>query len=153
MDENPTRFRLKDLTFAQGLNPDQLNRIAEIATPVEWVAGQTVFREGDRDSVLYVVETGRVAIEVTVPGRGRVIILTVGPGEVFGWSSIFQQRPKTAAARTTELTTALALDAIRLRELCDADPQLGYVLTRRVLEVVSERLKATRMQLLDIYSP
>ena len=136
-----------------GPGPEQLKRIAEIATSVEWGAGQTVFREGDRDSVLYVVETGRVAIEVTVPGRGRVIILTVGPGEVFGWSSILQRRPKTAAARTTEPTKALALDAIRLRELCDADPQLGYVLTRRILEVVSERLKATRIQLLDIYSP
>ena len=77
----------------------------------------------------------------------------MGPGEVFGWSSLFQQRPKTAAARTIEPTRALALDAGRLRELCDADPRLGYLLTRRILEVVSERLKATRMQLLDIYSP
>jgi CRP/FNR family transcriptional regulator, cyclic AMP receptor protein len=153
MDGNATHSTLKDLAFTQGLDPGQLNRIAAIATPVEWVAGQTVFREGDRDSVLYVVETGRVAIEVTVPGRGRVIILTVGQGEVFGWSSILPQRPKTSAARTTEPTKALALDAVRLRALCDADPQLGYVLTTRILEVVSDRLKATRMQLLDIYSP
>ena len=55
----------------------------------QWDAGETVFREGDRDSVLYVVEAGRVAIEMAVPGRGRVTILTVGPGEVFGWSSLF----------------------------------------------------------------
>ena len=54
---------------------------------------------------------GRVAIEIAVPGRGRVIILTVGPGEVFGWSSLFHQRPKTASARTIEPTRALALDA------------------------------------------
>ncbi len=113
--------------------------------------GQTVFREGDLDPILYIVESGGVAIEVTVPGRGRVIILTVGPGEVFGWSSMFQQRPKTASARASSPTRALALDADRLRELCDTDPKLGYVLTRRLLEVVSERLKATRMQLLDIY--
>jgi hypothetical protein len=30
---------------------------------------------------LYVVQAERVAIEVTVPARGRVTILTVGPGE------------------------------------------------------------------------
>jgi CRP-like cAMP-binding protein len=102
---------------------------------------------------LYVVEEGRVAIEITVPGRGREIILTVGPGEVFGWSSIFHQRPKTASARVVERTKAVGLDASRLRELCDADSRLGYILTRRILEVVSERLRATRMQLLDIYSP
>ena len=146
-----TRSKLDHLAFTQGLNPDQLDRITEIASPRQFDAGMTVFREGEHDSVLYVVEEGRVAIEIAVPGRGRVTILTVGPGEVFGWSSLFFERPKTASARAVEPTTALALDANRLRALCDADPQLGYVLTRRILEVVSLRLKATRMQLLDIY--
>jgi CRP/FNR family cyclic AMP-dependent transcriptional regulator len=142
---------LKDFPFTQGMDADQLELLAEIATPVQWAAGETVFREGDLDSMLYVVERGRVAIEVTIPGRGRVSILTVGPGEVFGWSSVFHDRPKTASARATEPTRALALDAARLGALCDADPRLGYLLTRRILEVVAERLKATRMQLLNVY--
>ncbi len=128
MDAKATHSTLEELAFTQDLDPDQLSRIAEIVTPVEWGAGQTVFREGDLDPSLYIVESGGVAIEVTVPGRGRVIILTVGPGEVFGWSSMFQQRPKTASARASSPTRALALDADRLRELCDTDPKLGYVL-------------------------
>jgi CRP-like cAMP-binding protein len=146
-----TQITLSDLSFMSGLDTGQRERIAEMSTPVQWSAGTTVFREGDQDSLVYVLEEGRVAIEITVPGRGRMAVLTVGPGEVFGWSSLFHQRPKTAAARAIEPTKALALDAARLRALCDADPQLGYVLTRRILEVVSERLKATRMQLVDIY--
>jgi hypothetical protein len=44
MDGNATHSTLKDLAFTQGLGSVQLNRIAEIATPVEWGAGQTVFR-------------------------------------------------------------------------------------------------------------
>jgi CRP/FNR family transcriptional regulator, cyclic AMP receptor protein len=150
-DADFTRSLLSHLAFTQGLVADQQDRIAKIASRLEWGAGATVFREGDRDSILYVVEEGRVAIEIAVPGRGRVVMLTVGPGEVFGWSSLFYQRPKTASARTVEPTKALALDATRLRELCDVDTHLGYLLTRRILDVVSERLKATRMQLLDIY--
>jgi CRP/FNR family transcriptional regulator, cyclic AMP receptor protein len=142
---------LIDLAFLQGLGPEQRERIAALGTPVQWAAGVTVFREGDRDSVVYVVEEGRVAIEVTIPGRGRVILLMVGPGEAFGWSSLFHPRPKTAAARTIEPTRALALDAPKLRALCDADAGLGYAIAQRMLEVVSDRLKATRMQLMDIY--
>lgn len=142
---------LSNLAFTRGLDFGQQERLAGIATPVSWATGVLIFREGDRDSVMYVVEAGRVAIEISVPGRGRVNILTVGPGEVFGWSSLFYQRPKTASARTLEDTTAFALDAVKLREFCDADSQLGYILTQRILDVVSERLKATRMQLLDIY--
>lgn len=146
-----SRSSLEELAFTQGLEPDQQDRIAEIGSAREWNAGVTVFREGDLHSSLYVVEIGRVAIEIAAPGRGRLTILTVGPGEVFGWSSLFLQRPKTASARTVEPTRALALAADPLRVLCDADPRLGYLLTRRILNVVSERLKATRMQLLDIY--
>jgi CRP-like cAMP-binding protein len=151
MDHNPIQSRLRDLAFTQGLGPLHLDQMAAIAAPVEWAAGVTVFREGEIDSVLYVVEEGRVAIQAMVPARERVTILTVGPGEVFGWSSLFQQWPKTASARTTEPTKAFALDALRLRTQCDADPRLGYILARRILGVVAERLKATRMQLLDIY--
>jgi CRP-like cAMP-binding protein len=140
-----------DIAFARGLGPNQRERVAAMAVPAHWSAGETVFREGDCDSALYVVETGRVAIEMSIPGRGRVTILTVGPGELFGWSSLFRRRPKTASARAIEPTEALAWDAVQLGDLCDADPQFGYVLTRGILEAVSERLKATRMQLLDIY--
>jgi CRP/FNR family transcriptional regulator, cyclic AMP receptor protein len=146
-----SRATLEQLAFTQGLESDQQDRMIKIASSRTWNAGITVFREGDLDSSLYVVEQGRVAIDIAVPGRGRMTILTVGPGEVFGWSSLFFQQPKTASARTVEPTSALVLAADQLRELCDVAPQMGYLLTRRILAVVSERLKATRMQLLDIY--
>jgi CRP/FNR family transcriptional regulator, cyclic AMP receptor protein len=146
-----SRSALEELAFTQGLESDQQDRIARIASAREWDAGVTVFREGDLDSSLYIIEKGRVALDIVVPGRGRMTILTVGPGEVFGWSSLFLQQAKTASARTVEPTRALLLAADPLRELCDVDPRLGYLLTRRILDVVSERLKATRMQLLDNY--
>lgn len=151
MDRAAIRARLKELSFTKELEPEQLDRLAEVASAVQWKAGELVFREGDVGSLLYIVDQGRVAIEVVVPGRGTVTILTVGPGEVFGWSSLFYQRPKSAAARTTIPTQAIVLDALHLREWCEADPRLGYALTRRVLNVVSERLKATRLQLLDVF--
>ena len=80
---------LDRLAFTRGLDREQQDRVAEIATLVAWEAGAIVFREGDRDSLLYVVDKGRLALEIAIPGRGRVTMLTVGPGEVFGWSSLF----------------------------------------------------------------
>lgn len=151
METTSLQARLSVNAFTAGLDPAQLDKLSEIATPVQWEADAAIFHEGDPDSQLYAVEEGRVAIEVTMPGRGAVTLTTVGPGEVFGWSSLFYRRPKTAAARAVEPTRALALDATRLRALCDADFSLGYALTRRILDVVSERLKATRIQLLDLF--
>jgi CRP-like cAMP-binding protein len=142
---------LRSLAFTRDLESANLDRLAEIAKSVAWQPGQTIFREGDRDDFLYLVTEGHVALEITVPPRGRVRILTVGPGEVFGWSSVYYQKPKTAGATAIEPTRALALDATRLRELSEADPRFGYWLARRLLQVVSERLKATRLQLLDVF--
>ncbi len=142
---------LGSLAFAEGLPPADRERLAEIAKPLDWQAGQTVFREGDRDDFLYLVVEGHVALEISVPPRGRVRILTVGPGEVFGWSGVFYQKPTTARATAVEPTRALALNAARLRELSEADCRFGYWLARRLLEVISERLQATRLQLLDVF--
>jgi CRP-like cAMP-binding protein len=143
--------RWRELSFTAGFDPSQIERLAGIATRVQWNDGESVYRDGDPGSPLYVVEAGLVAIELVVPGRGPVTIQTVGPGDIFGWSSLFYQRPKTNGARALVTSQALALDVARLRALCDGDPAFGYAVTRRVLQVVSERLKATRIQLLDVF--
>jgi CRP-like cAMP-binding protein len=143
--------RWEELAFTAGFERSQTDRLAELATPAQWNAGEIIFKEGDAGSPLYLVEEGLVAIELVVPGRGSITILTVGPGDVFGWSSLFYQRPKNNGARAVVPTRALALDAARLRALCDGDPAFGYAVTRRILQVVSQRLKATRMQLLDVF--
>lgn len=141
---------LRTLAFTRELGPDDLNRLAAMAQLVEWREGETVFHEGDHGELLYLVVEGRVALEVNALFR-RVRILTVEPGEAFGWSSIFYRKPKTASATATRPTRALALDASRLRELSQTDTRFGYWLARRLLELVSDRLKVTRMQLLDLF--
>jgi CRP-like cAMP-binding protein len=152
VDTTPTpRPCWAELDFAAGFDASQIARLAEVATSVRWNAGQMIYREGDAGSPLYLVEEGLVAVELAVPGRGPVTIQTVSSGDIFGWSSLFYQRPKTNGARALVPTQAQALDTTRLRALCDGDPAFGYAVTRRILQVVSERLKATRIQLLDVF--
>ncbi len=142
---------LRNLAFTRNLEPADLDRLTKIARIVDWQAGQVIFREGDRDNFLYLVVEGHVALEISVPPRDRIRILTVGPGEVFGWSSVYYQKPKTAGATAMEPTRAVALDGAGLRELSEADSRFGYWLARYLLGVVSERLRATRLQLLDVF--
>ncbi|MBV8384244.1 MAG: Crp/Fnr family transcriptional regulator [Planctomycetaceae bacterium] len=152
MEASSIQAALGRLAFAEEFSPDQMARLAELTTRVQWEAGDVVFREGEVGIELYVVEEGRVDLVVSVPGRGTVRLQAVGPGEIFGWSSVYYMRPKTASALVVEPTRALALNGVMLRALCDSDFQLGYVITRRLLRVASERLKATRLQMLDLLS-
>jgi hypothetical protein len=49
------------------------------------------------------------------------------------------------------MTSAIEIDARAIRELMERQPSLGYAMTRRFLDVVVDRLQATRIRLLDLY--
>jgi CRP/FNR family cyclic AMP-dependent transcriptional regulator len=49
------------------------------------------------------------------------------------------------------LTRAIAFDGKCLRGKCEQDHDLGYELMKRFARVMIERVRATRIQLLDVY--
>ena len=77
---------------------------------------------------------------------------SVGSGDVLGWSWILAPYHCHFDARAIEPVEALALDGATLRAKCEADHELGYQVTRRLLFVVQQRLERVRMQLLDLYA-
>lgn len=142
---------LQSTAFLQGLETPHLEKLAAIATEVTFAEGQIIFREGDIGDVLYLIRTGQAAVEMHVPGRGRVTILTVGPGQLLGWSSMFTQKRKTATGRAVAPIQAIAFNAGQLREICQQDCELGFVIIWNVAKLIADRLAATRLQLLDIF--
>ena len=126
--------------------------MAKIAKVVEFGVDKVIFREGEVGDTVYLIEDGRIAVEMFVPSRGRITVLTLGPGQLLGWSPLFNAKPNTATGRTLAPTRALALDASKLRNLCEEDHVLGCVFGWRLAEVIAGRLKATRLQLLDIFA-
>ncbi len=116
-------------------------------------AGQVIFHEGDKEDYLYVVIEGRVAIEISIPGRGRMRILTADAMDEVGWSSVTPVvRQRTAGARAVLPSRLVAFDAFELRKLCDEDHDFGYFVMRRLANVVAGRLMTTRLQLLDMFA-
>ena len=59
---------------------------------------------------------------------------------------------RTAGAVAVIDSTVIATDSEKLRELCDEDHDLGYVVMRRMASVVASRLMVTRLQLLDMFA-
>lgn len=144
---------LQPMEFTAGLEPQHLVKLASLATEVFFDAGENIFLEGDSGELLYLIEQGRVALYIHVPGRGRVTILTVDGGRLLGWSSMFPPHHRTASARALIPTRALAINAPQLWEACRADNELGFNIICRVAEAVTSRLVSTRLQLLDMFAP
>jgi CRP-like cAMP-binding protein len=109
-----------------------------------------IFSEGDPASHCYLILDGSVLLEICGP-TGRTQILTVGEGELLGWSAVLGAGQLTATARATTATRAIVLGGQELSSLCEQSPEFGYQFMRCTAMALAKRLTATRLQLLDLY--
>ncbi len=142
---------LRELQFLSDMAPEYVDRIANIAHIRDYGESDVVFREGQAAEHIYLVMFGNVSLEVCAAGIGCKQILTLGPGELVGWSSLLDQSRFTARARTPESARLVEIDVAQLLALCDRDPQFGYEIMRRTALALAKRLSGTRIQLLDAY--
>lgn len=146
---------IKDLIAAAprvgDLSEPHLELIAQCGVNERLAAGEELFAEGEPAERFFLIRKGSVALELTAPGRGTLVIETLHEGEVVGWSWLFAPYRWQFSARAREPTAVIAFDGACLRGKCEADHELGYELMRRFAALLSERLQATRLQLLDVY--
>lgn len=135
--------------FLAGMRPEQVAQLAPWARRRLFHAGARVFSEGGRAERCWLIREGRVTLDAQVPGRGAVVVDTLGPGSVLGWSWLSPPYRWHLGAVAVEQTLAVELDAAGLRRLCEEDPRMGYELYRRFLDVVVDRLQATRRRMLE----
>jgi CRP-like cAMP-binding protein len=138
--------------FGAGLSPEAISRLAAIAELRELPAGGELCKEGQVTEDFAIVLTGRVALRTLVPERGMVTILTVEPGDIVGWSAVVPPHRATSTAVAIEPVRVLELPGEPLRNLLRADFALAASVYPRLLQAVSRRLSATRLQLLDLFA-
>lgn len=137
--------------FFQGFAPDYLQLMTHCARTVHYEAGKYIFREGEPATHFYLIRQGLVALETVAARHQPVTIETLETEEVLGWSWLFPPYRWHFSARAVKAVRAISLDGLCLREKSEEDHELGYQLTKRVAQIMLERLQATRLQLLDIY--
>lgn len=142
---------IREHPFFAGLDEGFCELVCGCARNVRFEAGQYLFREGEPANEFYLLRHGRVALEVTAPGRGAITVQTVGGGEIVGVSWLIPPYRWTNDARALEPTRAISMDATCLRRKCEADHDLGYEMMKRFVPVLVQRLQATRLQVLDVY--
>jgi len=138
--------------FVADLDASHVARLATLAGEVRFPRDHTIFREGDQDPELYLIVSGMVALEIDAPEQ-VVRVQTLGAGDEFGWSAVLMGKGKHFQARTLEPVVALMFNGSELLTAFREDPPFGLAFTLRLLGVVSERFQATRLHLLDKYSP
>ncbi len=141
---------LRKIEFLRCVDDEYVKELAKLGQVVDFPEGTVVFNEGEPASHCYLIVDGRVLLEMCGPG-GCTRILTVGEGEILGWSSVLGKAELTAAARTMAATRAIEFSGAEVLALCEQIPKLGYQLMRCTALALAKRLTATRLQLLDLY--
>lgn len=129
--------------FLNGLEAGQLDALATTASEVMFPAGHRICADGGYADRFWLIESGYVDLDVQVPGEGPAVIATVGIGGLLGWSWLTASHTWAFGAVCVTEVKAYEFEAAAVRERCAADPALGSELTRRLFEIVAERVQDT----------
>lgn len=137
----------------RALPEEHRQRLMRYAHEVNFPPGTRLFEEGGRADRFWVLRTGRVELDMHVPGRRAAVIESLGHDELLGWSWLFPPHSWRMGAETVTPVRAYEFDAAAVRSLCKDDPELGSAVALWVGAVVAHRLRAARVRLLDLYAP
>ncbi|PYQ36549.1 MAG: hypothetical protein DMF55_04650 [Acidobacteria bacterium] len=106
------------------LSDDAKGRVADGARERRFAAGETVVKEGDRGSSMFVVESGRLGVSAhgTVGQSQRLAVLE--PGTPFGEISLLTGDPRTATVRALTEATLLEIDKSTLLPILRENPSI-----------------------------
>jgi CRP/FNR family cyclic AMP-dependent transcriptional regulator len=142
---------LGDTWFGASLPVSARARLASVGRLVEIPDGTVLLEEGRPCSAMGILVSGRIALRLLVLGVGERTIMTLEPGEVFGWSAVLPRAVATSTCVAVAPSVAILFDGVGLVMALELDDELAAVVYHRLLGTVARRLSATRVQLLDVY--
>jgi len=142
---------LKEHPFFQDLPYDDLDFIAGCCTNQVFKLGEMIGREGEPADHFFLIREGKVVIQTFIPDRGETTIQTLGPGDIIGWSWLFPPYNWNFDVKAVAATRTIAIDGKCLRKKCDDNPVFGYPVMKKFAQVMIQRLRAARIQVLDVY--
>lgn len=142
---------LKSIPWFLDFNSKQLERLADISAIIELRAGETLFCEGDRVDNMYIILDGQIGVDMMVPAHGSQRIYVAEPLDILGWSKMTPVvRQRVASTQAITDARLLVINGDDLAALCEEDHHIGYVVTRRLANVVAVNLLHTKLQLMDL---
>jgi CRP/FNR family transcriptional regulator, cyclic AMP receptor protein len=95
-------------------------------------AGETIFREYDMGSEMFVVLEGEVALTI-----GQNVVETLGAGEPFGEMALIDQAPRVATATAKTACKLAVIPEKRFLFMVQTTPQFAL----QIMKVMADRLR------------
>jgi hypothetical protein len=105
---------------------------------VEVSNGETIFREGDLGTEMYIIQDGKVEILKHFRGENQQLAV-LSQGDFFGEMSILEDQPRAATARAISDVTLLQINGTTFDQMLRKNPEVAV----RMMRKLSRRLRDT----------
>jgi SulP family sulfate permease len=102
--------------------------------------GTVLIRQGDPPDDLFVLESGRLRVELTTPEGTRIRLRSMRPGVVVGEIALYTGVPRTADVVAETPSVVLRLSRASIERMEAADPELAAALHQWLARTLAERL-------------
>jgi len=104
----------------------------------QFKAGDTIFKEGDPATELYVIQSGRVGIQT-----GNRLLDTLNPNTIFGEMALVDSAPRSASAIAVTDVTLVPVSEKQFLFLVSQTPFFAL----NVMRILARRLRASNKAL------
>jgi CRP/FNR family transcriptional regulator, cyclic AMP receptor protein len=138
-----TMSLLRRVPVFSTLSPEELERVAQVAVPRRFEAGEVVFKEGDEGSTCYIVRSGRARAIREHPDGRSITLAHFSPGDIFGEMAMLDGERRSATVETLEGTEAIAILRADMHRLLREHPDISV----KLIAALGQRLRDTNERL------
>jgi CRP/FNR family transcriptional regulator, cyclic AMP receptor protein len=141
---------LRRFAFFAGFSDEELKQLAMAGREQAASVGETLFTEGKPAHNLYFLTEGAVEIlNVGNANKESIAVSSLPAGELLGWSAVIEPYIYTATARATRPSQVIVFASAELEKLM-SDDHFSCLLMKKIAQVIGQRLRDTRIQLLSL---
>lgn len=130
---------LNKISIFAGLNESQLYTLFRLLKQVTYQAAETVFKQGDFPSHIYIVKTGKVKLVVWEDDTPLELV-EFDVGRCFGEASVIGIQPHRGTAVAVTDTELIVLSREALMSIYESDKELFSILILNIAREVCRRL-------------
>lgn len=137
-------------TFFRKLNREQQELLQPLFKQVNNSAGSTLFEQGDKAKHLFLVIGGEVIIRFKPDDGPAILVTSVKKGGIVGWSAALGNRNYTSCALCKSDTQLLRVSGKSLRNLCNQNPDMGFLILESLANVIASRLNSAHHEVIEL---
>jgi len=120
--------RLAAVDIFAPLSREETAMLARAVTSHVYAPGEVFIRTGDPGSSMFVIDHGRVSVQLSEDGHIRTVA-TLGEGAFFGEMALLTGEPRTSDIVALEETKVLEIGHAAMKQLFDTNPDLVEALS------------------------